>query len=76
MTTETISLEVDADVARIFSTTSPEERHKLELLLNLRLRELTNSPSRPLQVVMNEISHNAELRGLTPETLESLLDNE
>ncbi len=76
MTTEIISVEVDADAARIFSTTSPEVRRKLELLLNLRLRELTDNPSRPLQDVMDEISRGAERRSLTPEVLQSLLDNE
>ena len=41
MSTETISIAVDADAAKTFSEASPEERRKLELLLGLRLRELT-----------------------------------
>ncbi len=73
MSTATISLEVDADSARAFATASAEERQKLQLLLSLRLRELTARSARPLKEVMDEIGQNAESRGLTPETLATLL---
>ena len=72
MATETIALEVDADTARAFSEASAGERRKLQLLLSLRLRELTVRPVRSLKEVMDEISRNAEARGLTPDTLKSL----
>jgi hypothetical protein len=74
--TSTISIEVDADAARAFSSASTEERRKLELLLSLRLRELTSGPTRSLQEVMNDIGSKAESRGLTPEILDSLLHDE
>jgi hypothetical protein len=73
MQTATISLEVDADSARAFSAASEEERRKLQLLLNLRLRELTTRPARPLTEVMDDIGRKAEARGLTPEILNALL---
>ena len=73
MATTTISVEVDADSARAFSAASAEDRRKLQLLLSLRLRELT---ARPLREVMDEIGQEAEARGLTPEILESLLRDE
>jgi hypothetical protein len=76
MATATISLEVDADTAQAFSTASSEDRRKLELLLRLRLRELTARPARPLKEIMDEIGRDAEARGLTPEILESLLRDE
>lgn len=76
MSSETISLEIDAETARAFSATSAEERRKLELLLGLRLRELTLSSPRTLQQVLDQIGHNAELRGLTPEIMQSLLNDE
>jgi hypothetical protein len=76
MTTATISIEVDAEAARAFSQASIEDRRKLELLLALRLRELTRGPTRPLQEVMDEIGAKAQSRGLTPEILESLLGDE
>lgn len=76
MTTATISLEVDADTARAFAAASAEDRRKLQLLLGLRLRELTASPARPLKEVMDEIGRYAEAQGLTPEILETLLRDE
>ena len=76
MATATISLEVDADTARIFAAASAEDRRKLQLLLRLRLRELTARPIRPLKEVMDEIGRHAEARGLTPENLEPLPGDE
>jgi hypothetical protein len=76
MPTETISLEVDAEAARAFSAASTEDRRKLQLLLSLRLRELTSQPVRPLKEVMDEIGSHAQARGLTAEVLESLLRDE
>jgi hypothetical protein len=76
MATATISLEVDADTARAFSAASTEDRRKLQLLLSLRLRELTTRSARPLKEVMDEIGRYAEARDLTPEILESLLRDE
>ena len=73
MTTTNISLEVDPESARVFASASAEDRRKLQLLLSLRLRELTARPARPLNEVMDEIGRNAEARGLTPAILESLL---
>jgi hypothetical protein len=73
MATATISIEVDADAARTFSGASTQDRRKLELLLSLRLRELTVGPGRPLKEIMNDIGDHAEAQGLTPEITESLL---
>ena len=74
MSTASISIEVDEVSARAFSQASAEEQRKLQLLLALRLRELTTGPARPLNEIMDEIGAQAEARGLTPEILESLLD--
>ena len=76
MATATISIEVDADTARTFAAAPVEDRRKLQLLLSLRLRELTSRPARPLKEVMDEIGRDAEARGLTPEILKSLLRDE
>ena len=76
MTPTTIAIEVDAETARSFAEAPPEERRKLQLLLRLRLRELTARPFRPLKEIMDEIGQEAEARGLTSEILESLLHGE
>jgi hypothetical protein len=76
MQTETIPITVDAEAAQRFSEAPPEERRKLELLLRLRLRELTLGRARPLKDIMDEIGTDAEAKGLTPQKLESMLRDE
>ena len=71
-----ITIEVDKSAGRAFQEASPDEKKKLELLLSLRLQELTATPGRTLQTVMDEIGTEAEARGLTPEILETLLRDE
>jgi hypothetical protein len=73
MSTATISIEVDEDSAKAYSQASDEHRRKLQLLLNLRLRELTTGSVRPLREVMDAMGKKAAEQGLTPELLESLL---
>lgn len=71
----TISIEVDADSAKAFAAAPMEEKQKLQLLLGLRLRELMAGPPRSLEQIMNEIGANATARGMTPEILDSLLND-
>jgi hypothetical protein len=63
MTTATIAIEVNAEVARAFAEASAEKRRKLQLLLSLRLRELTAAPARPLKEIMDDIGAHAEAPG-------------
>jgi hypothetical protein len=76
MSIATISITVDADVAQSCAQAPPEQRRKVELLLALRLRELTHGRVRPLREIMDEIGAEAEAKGLTPETVESILREE
>ena len=71
--TEQITVSVDPEVAAIYRSASAETRRKLEVLVNLRLRAAALS-RRPLPEVMREVSRNARRRGLTPEVLQSILD--
>ena len=71
-----ITIEVDEAAARAYAEASPGEQQKLQLLLSLRLQELTAQPSGTLQSVMDETGRAAESRGLTPEILENLLRDE
>ncbi len=75
METKTITICVDADVARIFEAASEEQRRKLEALLSLKLGDVTRR-KRSLEEVMSAISRNAQARGLTPELLDSILNEE
>ena len=73
MATATISIPVNEKTAKAFATASAEEKRKIELLLNLRLQDLSIGARRSLKAVMDEIGAQAEAAGLTPEILESLL---
>ena len=72
---EHITVSVDPDMADVCRSASDDDRRKLDLLINLRLREATESTS-SLRTVLLEISHDARRRGLTPEILQSILDEE
>ena len=76
METTPITIEVDAAAAKIYAAATPEEQWKMQVLLSLRLRDLTIKPLRSLREVMDEIGAEAEARGLTPEILESILQGE
>jgi hypothetical protein len=71
-----ITIPVDADTARAYQAASPEDQKKMQILLRLRLRELTSLPNVPLRELMDEIGAQAEARGLTPEILETLLQDD
>jgi hypothetical protein len=77
MATATLTIQVSEEAARAFTQVSPEDQRKIQLLLDLRLRDLTVSPlpRKSLQAVMDKIGKNAAARGLTPAVLESLLND-
>jgi len=72
MPLEQITIPVDTDVADAYYAATDEHRRKLNLLVNLRLRNAIRSPN-SLEKVMGRISRNAQKRGLTPEMLEFIL---
>ena len=69
---QTIQIQVTPEAAKAFRSASESERKKLELLLTLRLLEVSRA-RKPLEEVMREISRSAQQRGLTPEILDDLL---
>jgi hypothetical protein len=77
MATATLNIQVSEEAARAFAQVSPEDQRKIQLLLDLRLRDLTLSPppQKSLQAVMDDIGNSAAARGLTPAVLESLLND-
>lgn len=76
MTETTIAIPVDAVTAQVYLTASPADQQKMQVLLGLRLRELTEMPRQSLSEVMDEIGAKAQANGLTPEILEGLLCDE
>jgi hypothetical protein len=76
MLTETIALEVESDVARFYNDAPKTDKDKLQALFGNWLKHYAEADVDSLKRVMDEMSQNARSRGLTPETLESLLADE
>ena len=70
--TDTITITVDPDLGDAYRVASDQNRRKLNLLLNLRLRDVMRT-GESLHDVMAEITRNAWARGLNHEILEELL---
>ena len=76
MLTESISLQVESDVARYYNDAPQTDKQKLQALFGSWLKYYAESDVDSLKRTMDEISLNAQERGLTPEILESLLADE
>lgn len=72
MATESITITVDAEAARLFNTASPEERRALEALVSLQLLE-ASTPRQSLRELMDIVGQRAQEHGLTEELLQELL---
>lgn len=72
MQTQEITIRVDPEAACAYLAASEDDRRKLDLLLSLRLQDVTQ-PGESLEDVMREIGRRAQERGLTPDILESIL---
>lgn len=75
MNTREITIRVDAEAAKAYAAASSEEREKIDLLLSLRLSQVTG-PSSSLEQVMRETSEAVRRRGLTEERLSEMLREE
>jgi hypothetical protein len=75
MATKLITVRVNMEAADIFEAAPEDQRRKIEALLSLKLTQATRD-KRTLEEVMGEISQKAQDRGLTPEILESILDEQ
>lgn len=75
METKLITVRVNLEAAHIFETASEEQRRKIEALISLKLTQATRE-KRSLEEVMDDISQKAQARGLTPEMLDSILNEQ
>jgi len=71
-----LPLEIDSEAAQAFKSVSAEEREKLQILLGIWLREYVKADAVSLKETMGEMRQKAQSRGLTPEILESILEEE
>ncbi len=72
MASRAITIRVDPEAAQAYEAASVEEKRKLDVLLSLKLTEVTRE-ERTLEDITKDISRNAQARGLTPEMLKTLL---
>lgn len=68
METRIIAVRVDAETADAYEASSEVDRRKIDLLINLKLKEVVKKV-RPLEEVMQEISRKAQDRGLIQKSL-------
>ncbi len=70
---EQITISVYPKVAKRYRLASDNELRKLDLLVNLRLLDATES-GKSLRDTVQEISRSVQRRGLTPDILQSVLN--
>ena len=73
MSTESITVEIDAALAQAYRDAPESDQSKLNLLLNLWLRDVL-CRSTSLTALMDELSEKVERRGLTADNLSEMLD--
>ncbi len=76
MLTETISLQVESEVARFYNDSPQTDKEKMQALFGNWLKQYAEADVDSLKRTMDELTRNARERGLTPEILDSLLIEE
>lgn len=76
MKTENITIAVDADTAKAYRRTSPEMHRKINVLLSLEIDEAIHEDEASLEETMHQMSRKAQANGLTPEILQSILNEQ
>ena len=71
---EPITLQVDPEIAKAYREAEPEKQKKIAMFVNVMLKKAVNQ--RPLLEIMEEASQQAIANGMTPEILESILNEE
>lgn len=69
-----ITIEVSREVAEAYQSASLQERQKIQTIVSFLLHKPVDRDIDLLRELMDEISDRAKERGLTPEILESILN--
>ena len=72
--TEEITIKVSPKVAVAYQNATEQEKQRLQTIVTLFLDRDSSNNNDFLGIIMNEISDQAQERGLTPEILESILN--
>jgi hypothetical protein len=70
---ETISIEVDSEVAKVYQKANLIERQKMQIIPNGLLKQIINS--RSLEEIIQEMQEQAQVNGLTQEILDEILND-
>lgn len=73
MKSKTISIHVTSEAARAYQSAPADQQRKLDALISLKLTE-ANRTRRSLEEIISEISRKAQERGMTPDILNSILN--
>ena len=71
---ESITIPVDSEVAKHYRESEPEQQQKIVIFINVMLKKAMNQ--KPLIEVMEEASKQAIANGMTPEILDSILNDD
>ncbi|UKP00040.1 hypothetical protein [Nostoc sp. UHCC 0870] len=71
---ENITIQVDPEIAKAYREAEPEKQQKIQIFLNIMLQKVVSQ--KPLLDIMEEASQQAIANGMTPEILESILNDE
>jgi hypothetical protein len=70
---ETISIEVEPEIARAYQTANLIERQKMQIILNGWLKQIINR--RSLEEIVQQMQAQAQANGLTQEILNEILSD-
>ena len=71
---ENITIPVDSEIAKAYREAEPEKQQKIQMFLNIMLKKAVSQ--KPLLDIMEQASQQAISNGMTPEILESILNDE
>ena len=72
--TRTVTIQVESHIAEAYASIPMEDKQRMQRMLSLYLQYLTTQPDQSLLETMVLAREQAAANGLTPEILESLLD--
>ena len=70
---EKITIQVDPEIAQAYREAEPQKQQKIAIFLNMMLKKAINQ--RPLLDIMEEASQQVIANGMTPEILESIIND-
>ncbi|GBO53863.1 hypothetical protein APA_1811 [Pseudanabaena sp. lw0831] len=71
---ETITIEVEPEIARAYQNSSSTERKKIQLTFNVLFKQIMNT--RSLEDTIQEMQTQAKAKGLTQEILDEILNED